>query len=193
MAPNYEVVTGLRKTSKIYIHENHRYSYQKKVAAGYRLRCCRYNHDPPCHGAALLSFDEQTITANPKCPHHHVDSNREILAAEFKNTLTNSILDRQTNVKQLYDDLVTIWSITRHPDIGQIVPFTRIESTLNTVRRSFAAQGDECPICLEGKTPLTCLVGCGHTYCGPCAQALLDGTQICSVCQNPFFEIQTVY
>ena len=123
---NYEVVDGMRKDSKIYVHENKRYSIIKKYENHVRLRCSQYKN-LMCPGTAVIKDDRLTIVKQ----HNHDDDDREILIMPIKNKIKKAVGEGTENVRAIYDTVMG----TYPNDVKQSVPW------------NIAGERQPCPIC----------------------------------------------
>ena len=190
MEPNYIVAPGLKRNSRIFIFDEYRYSFHRKLTEGRkRLRCTNYKNG--CRGAAILSADAMTIS--PTTAHLPDEDRTFIVRAKFREDLRKSVEATPGSLRTKYDDLVALYELTVHPNIAELVPWSTISSSFYTFVADQAARDNECPVCLGPKTPQFLIVGCGHTFCETCARSLQSTSKRCGVCRGNFVDINQVF
>ena len=85
-----------------------------------RLRCTKWKRkDGGCKCSAKL--DAAEVRCSPGNPHNHDNNEVGIARNEFKNALKRAIVSWEVNIQTVYDDLASIYAITHHPHIRQLV------------------------------------------------------------------------
>jgi len=98
MAPNYQMIEGLRKDSNLYLSNNKLYKIDKGRGGFVYLRCT--NHDKGCKARGFVMDEQVIVSKEHTCS---IDENY-IKQMKLKTSLKNAAEKGEKTFKSIYDD-----------------------------------------------------------------------------------------
>eukprot|EP00727_Mastigamoeba_balamuthi_P008318 m51a1_g4108 hypothetical protein (637) ;mRNA; f:121254-123238 len=117
---------------------------------------------------------------------------KEKEALNLKSTVTDLVKQREDMQHRLAElDETKKWNEEEYHKALEKLGSTSID--LSKVSQEFRDL-TTCPICCEPNVPRNCtLSGCGHVFCKPCAEAILQRSSMCPLCRTRFSTIKQLY
>ena len=195
---NYQIVQGIRTNSKVFIHEEYRYTVAKSYDDYKRLRCVQYKN-LCCLGAAVLKDSRITLIKK----HNHETDDVEIMLMTVKESLKKAVCEREDkDIRTVYDNVMGTY-----PDnVKRIMPWKSVRSTLYAHRKKSAtvvqqggtvvnnAEGDRCKVCLMAADETWVFDPCGHyPFCGGCSCTIIGNGLTCPICRHAIEKRMRIY
>ena len=178
---NFEVLEGRRTNSKVYIHEDYRYTVCKTYQEYQRLRCVEYKNFR-CYGAATLKGNMINMIKG----HNHAKDTLEITEMKVKTELKKAVGETDDNVRNVYDRVITKFS----DEVKKLVTWKGVRSWLYSLRkkRPSTVEGgssNRCDVCLLPADETWGFDPCGHyPFCSGCSDIILRNDQKCPICRK---------